>query len=115
MDKEGNEKPICLNNRFIDSFKFMSSGLDSLVRNLTKGGTDDTFLRHTKNRFLEKTSLLLRKGVYPYDYMDGSERMEETCLPSKESFYSILNKSHISDEDYEHAQKVWKAFGMKTM
>ena len=92
----------------------MSSGLDSLVRNLTKGVSSE-HITHTKNRFKDKTYLLLRKGVYPYDYMDKPERMEETCLPSKESFYSILNGTHISDEDYEHAQKVWKAFGMKTM
>ena len=115
VDKNGKEKPIYLNNRFIDSLKFMSSGLDSLVRSLTKGGTDDTFLKHTKNRFQGKTDLLLRKGVYPYDYMDGPEKMEETQLPSKESFYSILNGTHISEEDYEHAQKVWRAFGMRTM
>ena len=113
-DENGEEKPIYLNNRFIDSLKFMSSGLDSLVRNLTKGVSSE-HITHTKNRFKDKTYLLLRKGVYPYDYMDKPERMEETRLPNKEEFYSILNGTHISDEDYEHAQKVWKAFGMKTM
>ena len=92
----------------------MSSGLDSLIRNLTKGVSSE-HITHTKNRFKDKTYLLLRKGVYPYDYMDKPERMEETRLPNKEEFYSILNGTHISDEDYEHAQKVWKAFGMKTM
>ena len=113
-DEEEEEKRIFLKIRFIDSFKFMSSGLDSLVKNLTKG-VNSEHITHTKNRFQGKTNLLLRKGVYPYDYMDSPERMEETQLPDKESFYSILNGTHISHEDYEHAQKVWKAFNMKTM
>ena len=88
--------------------------MDSLIRNLTKGVSSE-HITHTKNRFKDRTYLLLCKGVYPYDYMDKPERMEETRLPNKEEFYSILNGTHISDEDYEHAQKVWKAFGMKTM
>ena len=48
-----------------------------------------------------------RKGVYPYDYVDNVGRFEETQLPSKESFHNELNKTHISDEDYEHAQNIW--------
>ena len=61
----------------------MQSGLDSLVRNLTKNGIDDSLLSHTKNRFQERTHLLLRKGVYPYDYMDSPEKMNEAQLPTR--------------------------------
>ena len=43
------------------------------------------------NNGLNKFILLLRKGVYPYEYMDSRERFNETMLPSKESFYSELN------------------------
>ena len=109
------EREIYLNNRFVDSFKFMSCGLDSLVKNLTDNGTDDSRILHTKTRFQEKTSLCLRKGVYPYDYMDCPERLLETQLPPKSAFYSKLNKKDITDEDYNHAQKIWKEFGMTTM
>ena len=114
-DKNGKERKIFLNNRFIDSFKFMGCGLDSLVKNLTNNGTDDSLVPHTKNRFQEKTHLTLRKGVYPYDYMDSPKRLEETQLPPKSEFYSKLSDSNISDEDYEHAQKVWRGFEMSTM
>ena len=55
-----------------------------------------------------KFELLLRKGVYPYEYMDSWKRFKEESLPDKESFHSELNKEHITDEDYAHAQKVWK-------
>ena len=43
--------------------------------------------------------LLLKKGVYPYEYMDNWERFNETSLPSKESFYSNLNMENIDDVD----------------
>ncbi|XP_069102001.1 uncharacterized protein [Argopecten irradians] len=57
---------------------------------------------------VSETTLLLRKGVYPYEYLDCAEKFTETQLPSKECFYSSLTKSHISEKDYVHAQKVWK-------
>ena len=64
---------------------------------------------------VNKFVLLLRKGVYPYEYMDSWERINETSLPDKEAFYSKLNKEVITDEDYAHAQKVWKVFEIKNL
>ena len=65
------------------------------------------------NDDINKFVLLLRKGVYPYEYMDSWERFDETSLPDKEAFYSELNLEDITDKDYEHAQKVWEVFGIK--
>ena len=48
---------------------------------------------------------MLRKGVYPYEYMDSWKQFKEESLPDKEYFYSKLNKEHITDEDYAYAQK----------
>ena len=62
---------------------------------------------------LNKFILLLRKGVYPYEYMDNWEKFNETSIPDKKAFYSELNKEGITNEDYTHAQKVWKAFKIK--
>ena len=64
---------------------------------------------------VNKFVLLLRKGVYPYEYMDSWEKFNETSLPDKEAFYSELNKEGITDEDYAHAQKVWKVFEIKNL
>ena len=67
------------------------------------------------NDNLSKFVLLLRKGVYPYEYMDSWEKFDETTLPPKESFYSNLNLEDISDEDYAHAQKVWDVFEINNL
>ena len=67
------------------------------------------------NRDLNKFVLLLRKSVYPDEYMDSWEKLIETSLPNKESFYSELNKEDITDKDYAHDQKVWKVFEIKNL
>ena len=41
--------------------------------------------------------LLLRKGVYPYEYMDSWEKFNETSIPPKEAYYSKLNEEDVSD------------------
>ena len=57
----------------------------------------------------------LRKGVYPYDYVDCLKTLDETSLPLKEAFYSNLTGEGITDEDYQHAHTVWKEFNMGSM
>ena len=111
-NKDGDIKERYRKLRFIDSFKFMNSGLAKLVANLDK----ETKVKVT-NKFYNGRSLdlLLRKGVYPYDYMSGYNRLSETKLPSIEDFYSKLNDEDISLEDYTHAQNVWSHFDCRTM
>ena len=60
------------------------------------------------NEDIDKFILLLRKGVYPYKYMDSSERFSERSLPDKEAFYSSLNMEDIMDVDHKHAKIVFK-------
>ena len=67
------------------------------------------------NKNLNKFILLLRKGVYPYEYMDNWERFDETSLPNKESFYSNLNMENIEDIDYRHGNNVFKRFKLKNL
>ena len=68
--------------RYIDSFKSMASSIDSLSKNLSR----EQF-REMNNVFENDTDLLIRKGVYPYDYMDNFERFNETALPPMKDFY----------------------------
>ena len=67
------------------------------------------------NGDLNKFVSLLRKGVYPYEYMDSWEKFDENTLPPKEAFYSNLNLEDISNEDYAHAQKVWDVFEINNL
>ena len=108
--KVGDMLPINFEIRFLDSFKFLQTSLANLVSNLSQ---DDFHI--TKHAFKRNTGLLTRKGVYPYDYVSSIEKLSETCLPPKEKFYSNLNDEEISDEDYQHAIKVWNTFGCKTL
>ena len=55
-----------------------------------------------------KFTLLVRKGVYPYEYIDSWERFDETSLADKEAFYSSLSMEDTTDVDYRYAEKVLK-------
>ena len=63
----------------------------------------------------EQYELLVRKGIYPYQYMSSWDKFAESQLPPKKAFYSNFNMSNISDDDYQHAQKVWNAFNIKNL
>ena len=67
------------------------------------------------NNDLNKFILLLRKGVYLYEYMDNWERFNETSLPSKESFYSNLNMENIDDIDYRHGNNIFNKFKLNNL
>ena len=112
VTKNGEEKSKEIELRFIDSLKFMSSNLDSLVNNLVHGG-NKFFGFEDYNKSQHK--LLIRKGIYPYENMDNWNKFAETALPPKEAFYSDLNMSGVSNQDYEHACKVWAEFGIRNL
>ena len=70
-----------------------------------------SFCNNDINKFL----LLLRKGVYPYEYVNDWERFSEISLPSKEDFYSNLNMEDINHIDYRHANNVFKRFELENL
>ena len=112
VDSEGNERPREIELKFIDSFKFMSSSLDSLVNNLAKGDHKFWGFEEYSDKQCE---LLIRKGIYPYEYIDSWDKFNETRLPSKDSFYSNLYMSGVGDKEYEHARNVWREFRIRNM
>ena len=59
--------------------------------------------------------LLLRKGVYRYDYIDDWTKFDEEKLSDKSDFYSNLNMEEILGNDYRHAKKVFDKFQIKNL
>ena len=105
QNKEGKTVSLNFELRFIDSFKFLQTNLAKLVANLHP----DDFI-NTREIFPNNTTLLTKKGVYPYDYVSSLLKFDETQLPPREEFYSKLTDEHISDEEYQHALNVWSTF-----
>ena len=67
------------------------------------------------NNDINKFVMLLRKGVFPYEYMDGWDKFNETSIHIKESFYSNLTMENISGTDYRHANNVFKTFKLNNL
>ena len=113
-----------LKNKFTDNMRSM---INLLSQSINKVSEIDNKISYTAliekfpntyqlcNKDLQKFALLLRKGVYPYEYMDRRERFKEESLPDKEHFNSELNKEYVTDEDYAHAQIVWDTFNIKNL
>ena len=87
---------------FVDSMHFMTSSLDSLVKNLSDG-----YFKYLSQQFSGET-----KGVDPYEYMDSFKKFSEAKLPNRCEFYSYLQDGYISEKDYLHAFDVWNGFKM---
>jgi len=102
---------------FKDSLMFLpNASLESLVKNLLSAGRDQ--FRQMIAGFDQNTDaqvdMMLRKGVYPYDWMESIDRLDAQELPSKADFFSRLNQTQCDDADYEHAKRVWEEFGCRT-
>ena len=86
--------------------------LKKVAENLKKQFFDICqFSSHDINMFI----LLLRKDLYPYEYMDDQEKFHETSLHKKEDFYSYLNMEDITGSGYTHAKGVYKDFRIKNI
>ncbi|XP_077260494.1 uncharacterized protein LOC143896465 [Temnothorax americanus] len=104
----------CIKLRFIDSYKFLSASLEKLASFLDK---DKLKIIRSKFSALsdQDFELLTRKGVFPYEYIDCVEKLEDACLPSRDSFYSSLTGDTVSESDYAHAVNVWQRFSIRTL
>ena len=123
INRDEKKVNICTRLKFLDTFRFMNTSLESLVRNIDR-------FEHTSKYFkAEQQELLRRKEVYPYDHMTNFSKFAETELPPKEAFNTWLDSGavscssefdemrpkEISDEDYEYAKKVWNALECKNL
>ena len=61
---------------------------------------------YSYDKYLKAYGCELQKGHFPYEYMDGIGKLEDSALPPQEAFYSRLKNEGISDEDYARCQAV---------
>ena len=101
-----------INNKlcFIDSFQFLNSSLDNLVKNLNKD-----YFKYLSQEFDNRgLNLVGKERFYPYEHMIDFEKCKGE-LSSKEKFYSLLSDRKINDKGYEHVINIWGNFEMKTI
>ena len=101
----------------IDSLQFYNGSLETLSSN-----RNNEDFKHLISEFcIDKLEILKRKDVYPYEWVDSYEKFKYPSLPEKKYFYSSLkdgkrdrSNGHISDEQYQHLENVWKIFDFNT-
>jgi len=92
--------------RYLDSYKFLPSSLDVLVKNLHK---------YTRCTFGNGDPNIFEKGIYPYEYITGRDVFKQTSLPPMDAFYSILKMEGITADEYKKAQEMWSTYKCKNM
>ena len=83
----------------MDSLRLFQSSLDSVAKSMG----NESFIELKKEFGDDNFNIMKEKGIYPYDYIDSFERLNETELPIIEKFYSKLNLSNISEKEYKRA------------
>ena len=101
-------------NKFIDNVRYMADSLSKCidkVSDIDKKISYDSLIEKFYNTYQlsnkdhNKFALLLRKGVYPYEYMDSWKRFNEPVPLVEDYYYSELNKEGITKEDIKHAKE----------
>ena len=65
--------------------------------------------------YLKAYKCSVRKGFFPYEWMDHLDKLNNTALSSHQQFYSSLKNNNISEEVYAYCQQVWTEEQMTTM
>ncbi len=119
--------------KFVDSLLHMSKSLEKLVESVAnydaqKFATYDEYVQKTDVAFLRKQfpetsahfpndkqfKMMIRKGVFPYNWFNDQDKLQFTSLIPKDEFYNQLKEEHISEEQYKFYKAVWKEFKMTT-
>ena len=98
---------------FIDSFQFLKSSLSKLIQQAKK----DKQIFHFFNEIIcekfkintndQLFSLLKGKLHFPYDFINDTNKLNQDFFPDKDNFYNSLNKTYISQKDYDNSQKIY--------
>lgn len=98
----------------MDSVNFLASPLSKVTSYLKELKIGHEIL--SKDEFTEaQILLLLKKGVFPYKFVNSLDSLNITYLPTKKDFFNELTHQHFSDEEFHHAQQVGTDFSCKTI
>ncbi len=102
---------------FIDSLNFFSASLETVANTMDKETDFPLSREYFMNKYHDdaKVELMLRKGVYPYDFFTDLSKYDETELPPAKDFYDSLGNKDVDPNDYKHAQKVWSELEVKDL
>ena len=67
-----------------------------------------------RDQFLRAYECEQTKGFFPYEWVDGLDKLNETLLPPHAAFYSSLKNTNITEQEYEYCQQVWEENNMQT-
>ena len=90
--------------RFLDSYGFMGFPLSTLVGNLKEFPMMSRFFTENEIRYLS------RKGVFPYEWLDKFDKLNNPRFPHHKSFYSNLTGENIKASDYKLAKEIFIMF-----
>ena len=110
-------KTVTLNRniKLLDSLAFLQTGLGQLVEQLRMSGCEFNLMNDLVENEDEKR-MLVRKGVFPYSLVTSFDKLYSvTDCPEKHEFYDLLSETNITNEDYNHALKVWHMFKPKNL
>ncbi len=98
--------------RYLDSYRFLSSSLRTLVESLPHMN-----LIHTSRAYPDPLMFQYaqKKNFFPYEFFNNESKLSLTSLPPPSAFYSSLDGSSITEEDYKHAKEAWKIFNCETL
>ena len=106
-------------NKFIDNMRSMMTSLSLSIdkvseidNKISQAPLIEKFPNTYQlcNKDLNKFALLLRKGVYPYEYMDSWNKFNEPVPLVEDHYQSELNKKGITKEDLKYVKKICGTF-----
>ena len=113
------------------SRKLYSEDSENVVKFISKDNNNFKVISTEKLKFLDVTKYLApgvsydkylkafgiaeSKLVFPYEYLDSVEKLDDRELPPFEAFYSHLKKSNISRDQYEECKQIWDEHNMETL
>jgi len=109
--KDGFKKG-CFFLKFIDTYRFLSTSLRHLVEILP-----ESELKHTKIQYPDQDQFKFAKSknYFPYEYLDSIDKLKDKELPGHQLFFSSLDDTNITEDEYKFAQEAWNTFNCETL